>query len=331
MKNRLRSPQLKKWLFATAAVLLILVVLKDVVIEKIAESLATQALGAQVEIGRFSSSLIFQKIRIQDLTIKNPAGFPEEIFLSMPEITIQIDGWKALTGQWRFPMIVINLHQVVIIRNTEGKLNVDSLKVVQEQVAREKAAKDVPPAEKPPVNMDFAIDVLKLNIDRVIFKDSSKGDPPVIKVYDVGLKNKTIKNVNGAPQLVTLILVEALKPTAIRQAGVLAAASLLGVGFLPAAAFGVIVADDEAAAEIHLSKKRLMEESLKLVERLGKLKQQNADKGQISAKVYDCDIVIEVKEVSRSKSTVRIKARKFLLPKADIASGLLYQLEEQLQ
>ena len=51
----------------------------------------------------------------------------------------------------------------------------------------------------------------------------------------------------------------------------------------------------------------------------------------ISAKVYDCDITIEIERMSWNQCRTIIKARKYFLPKPDIAAGLLYQLKEKLK
>ena len=97
----------------------------------------------------------------------------------------------------------------------------------------------------------FQIDELRLNVGRVIYKNYFKREPlgPEVLVYDVGLKDRTIKNVDSVPKLVTGVIVQAMKQTAIQGAGIYAAAAVMGVGFLPGAVLGVIVAKDDAVAE----------------------------------------------------------------------------------
>jgi hypothetical protein len=64
---------------------------------------------------------------------------------------------------------------------------------------------------------------------------------------------------------------------------------------------------------------------------LGKVKNADSSAGMISAKVYDCDITIEIERMSWNQCRTIIKARKYFLPKPDIAAGLLYQLKEKLK
>ena len=135
-------------------------------------------------------------------------------------------------------------------------MNVDELKIVQEKL-HEKNKGPLP---------NFKIDVLKLNIEQVMVEDDGK-TPPFIEAYDLNLKDKTIRNIDGVPKLVGLVLLEALKPTALQSAGMYAATTLLGVGFLPGLAIGVAIANDEAVSEMPHSFDQVYRQSLQLVKR----------------------------------------------------------------
>ena len=63
------------------------------------------------------------------------------------------------------------------------------------------------------------IDQATLNLGKVVVKDYTKGEPPSIQAYDIGV-NKTFKNITSAEQLVTLVLVQAMGPTALRNAAI---------------------------------------------------------------------------------------------------------------
>ena len=173
-------------------------------------------------------------------------------------------------------------------------------------------------------------DVLKLNIEQVIVEDEGK-TPPLVQAYNVDLKDKTILNVNGVPKLVGSVLFEAMKPTALRGAGMFAATTLLGVGFLPGLAIGLVAASDDAVADLPYSYDQVYQHSLALVNRLGQLKAKDDLIGKITAKIYDCDITIEIEKKGWNTSKVTVKARKYFLAKQDIAGGMLYQLKEDLQ
>ena len=53
---------------------------------------------------------------------------------------------------------------------------------------------------------------------RSSIKITPRGKEPLVQVFDVNLKDKTYKDIQSAQQLAALIMVEAMKPTAIKGA-----------------------------------------------------------------------------------------------------------------
>ncbi len=312
-----------KWVIILVAAIVVLSVARDFVIKLAIEAAAPSVIGSRLQIGSFQLGVFSQKIRIKNLKLYNPPGFPDEAFLVMPEMAVAVNIHELLTGKMHFPEVVFNMDKMIVVKNKDGKLNLDSLKIVQEQMAAAKEKKGQPVA--------FQIDTLRLNIGRIIVKDFTHAPPELVQEYDVNIKDKVIRNVDGAPKLIAAVMVEALKPTAIRGAGMMAATTLLGVGFLPAVAFGVIVATDDAKAMMHHSFNRVYDESLKLVTSLGTIKHEDRKTGQILTKVYGCDITINIHDKGWAQSEIVIKARKYMLAKPEIAAGLLYQLKEKLK
>ena len=308
-----------RWLWAGFITIVVLWVAQQVILKPIIEAVATQVIGARIALGSFSLNILTHQIRITDFQITNEQGFPPKVFFNASEILVDIDLPGAMQGKMHFPLVVFRLDKMVVFKNPQGKLNVDELKIVQEKL-HEKHKGPLP---------NFKIDVLKLNIEQVVVEDDSK-TPPLIEAYDLNLKDKTFRNINGVPKLVGLVMVEALKPTAIRSAGLYAATTLLGVGFLPGLAVGVAIANDESVSKIPHSFDQVYWQSLQLVKRLGQIKKTDDSAGKIFAKVYNCDISIEIQKEGWGQSKVTIKARKYFLAKPEIAAGLLYQLKEAL-
>ena len=313
------SSHLGRWLWAGFITIVVLWVAQQVVLKPIIEAVATQVIGARVTLGSFSLNILTHQIRITDFQIYNEQGFPPKVFFNASEILVDIDLPQAMQGKTHCPLVVFRLDKIIVFKNPQGKLNVDELKIVQEKLHEKKKG----PMPK------FKIDVLKLNIEQVIVEDDGK-NPPVIEAYDLNLKDKTIRNIDGVPKLVGLVMFEALKPTAIQSAGLYAATTLLGVGFLPGLAIGVAIANDAAVSEIPHSFDQVYQQSLQLVKRLGQIKRADASSGQILAKVYNCDISIKIQKEGWTQSKIIIKARKYFLAKPEIAAGLLYQLKKEL-
>jgi hypothetical protein len=209
---------------------------------------------------------------------------------------------------------------MIVFKNAQGKLNVDELKIVQGKLHEKK--------KEPAPN--FKIDELKLDVEQVVVEDDRK-TPPLIEAYDLNLKDKTIRNINGSSKLIRVVLIESLKPTAIKSAAVIAATTLLGVGFLPGLAIGIAVANDEAISEIPYSFDQVYQQSLQLVKQLGRLKREEFEAGKIFAKIYNCDVSIRIQKQGWGQSKVIIGARKYFWAEPEIAAGLLYQLKEALK
>ncbi len=311
--------------FIVFAVLFVLAILKDQVIKTTVAAAASSVLGTKVSIDGFSLGIVKQSVRIKGFKIYNPSGFPSGLLLNMEEVSVNYDLPALLGGKLHIPMAVIDLQEMVVVKNKEGKLNVDALKVT------EKAAEKPSPAqpEKPAKQMPMQIDVITLNIGRVIFKDYSKGEPPVIQAYDVQIKDKTYKNISSAQQFAVLVLVEAMKPTAIKSAQAYAAATILGVGFLPAGVAGAILGKDHAAAEFSINSARLYDIALQVLKKSGEIIKEDQAQKTIKAKVDGSDVNVSIDQKTGGQAAITISARKFMLPKQEIAEGILYQIQEK--
>jgi len=309
-----------RWLWAGFITIVVIWFAQQIILKPIIEAVSTRMIGASVSIGSFSLNILTHKIRITSLRIYNEEGFPPEVFFDASEILVDADIPAAMHGVLHFPLIVFRLDKMIIFKNSQGKLNVNELKIVQEKL-HDKTKGPAP---------NFKIDELRLNIEQVVVEDDSK-TPPLVEAYDLNLKDKSFRNINGVPKLVGLLMFETLKPTAMQSAGLYAATTLLGIGFLPGLAIGVAIANDKEGAELSHSFDQVYQQSLQLIQDLGgKIKTSDAQTGQISAKVYDCDVTIEIEKEGWGHSYIIIKARKYFLAKPEIAAGLLYQLKQKL-
>lgn len=290
----------------------------------------SQVTGAPVHIDSFGFGIFRQAVSIKGFKLYNPQGFPREILLDISEMNIQYDLPALLKGKFHAPLIVLDINELVVIKNKEGKLNVDSLKVTQQAQAAKEAEKS-PEGAEPSKPLAIQIDLAKLNIGRVVLKDYSKGEPPTITAYDIHVKDKTYKNITNVEQFVVLILVEAMGPTAIRSAGLYSAASILGVGFLPAGIVGVLIGKDSGINEFNVSFEAAYKTALSIVQEKGKVTKQDQNAGFIQATVDKASVKIEVKRIDAKKTQIKVSARKNMIPRPEIAEGLLYQISEKLK
>ncbi len=303
---------------AVICILTAAVLLRNVIVKAAVERIGSHILGAQVGIERFSIGLVRQSVRIQGLKVHQPHGFGDGMFLSVPEIEIHADFRSLLSGRIYIRRANIFVNESVIIRDKSGSLNTDALKVV----------KNASSNPTPATSTKFHIKELKLSINRVVYEDFSRGSNPVVKVYDVGIKGKVFRDIDGVGKLATLIVVQTMGPTAIKGAGIYAAATLMGVSFLPAGIIGAIVAKDDSSLLIRKEFDEVYRICLDFIRQQGRLKKQHKGRGIITAKINAYDVKFEIIRRERQSTQVRVSARKLLIPQPSIAGGLAYQLKK---
>jgi hypothetical protein len=325
---------MKKWpkiFIVVVAVVFVLSIFKDALIKSAVTNVGSSVIGAPLKVDGLSLGLFSQKVRIKGLKLYNPPGFPNETLVEIPEISVDVDIPAFLKGTIHVPYAVIDVKQMVIIRNKEGKLNVDSLKVVEEQKAAmqkgEKKDKDKPKSK----DMPIAIDYLRLNVGEVVFKDYQKSDPPTVNAYPVNIHNKEFKNITSVAQLTTLIMVEGMGPTGLKSAGLYAASTFLGVAFLPAGVAGVILGNDDSVGDYSSGTPRVFDALIEVIQASnGKIKSQDRSKGLLKASVQGCDVAAKV-EATGGRTKLTISARQFMIPKPEVAGGIQHQVGEKIK
>lgn len=302
----------------------ILSIAKDRIIKSVVSMAATEVTGAKVDISGFSLAIFKQSVRINRLKMYNPRGFSSSVLADLPKVVVDYDLPALLKGKLHLPRVEVELKEIILEKNGRGELNVDSLKVVRQHAPRAPKEKT---AAKP---LAMRVDLLNLQMGRIVYKDYSVGKEPIVEVYEINLK-KTYKNITSAQQLVMLILAESMKHAGIEAAKIYGAAFLAGTGMIPMAIVSQFLGKDSAQQNFDVTIDKLFEVSLAVLKRIGKVNKEDRLQGIIEAKVREADITVKLKPVSAGTSHIIILARKHMLPKPEIAGGILYQISEQLK
>lgn len=304
-------------------------IFKDQAIGSVVSFAASNVLGAPVKIGGLSLGILKQSIRIRDLKVYQPKGFPSGVLIDIPVVSVDYDLKALLGGKLHLPLAEIDVKEMNIIKNTDKRLNVETLKVAQkkEETTPSTKKKETKPAK--PLAMQ--IDTLKLNVGQIIYTDYSAGEKPSVQVYDVGPKDKTYKNITSAQALAALLLSESLKGTAIQSAKIYAANAILGAGFLPAGVALTLAGKDSDTLDVNQTFDNTYDTALQIVQTMGELKTENRTEGMIKALVSKADVTIRVKRLTDSSTSLTVSARQMLLPKPEIAKGVLLKLSEKLK
>jgi hypothetical protein len=108
---------------AVAAVLLL-----DTVAQQVVQSRLRSETGMDVKIGRMQIGLSTPTIAIEDLKIYNTPEFGGSLFLNIPEIYADYDPEAIRARKLHLNLVRINLAEINIVQDKNGRLNIQSLK-----------------------------------------------------------------------------------------------------------------------------------------------------------------------------------------------------------
>jgi len=214
----------------------------------------------------------------------------------------------------------IDLKDMVITKNKEGKLNVDSLKIVS-------ASKSSAPNPAPnPIQIDH----FNLSIGKIVYEDYTIGTKsPSVRVYNVN-RHQSYKSIPTAQQLVLLVLEEPMKAAAIKDAKIYGVALISGVAMLPVAVAVTFTGKDSVEQVTNASFEHVYEVSLEVVKGMGRITKQDSSRGEIKADINGSKVALILRKSTNNKTEITISARKYMFPQPDIAGGVLYQVLDKL-
>lgn len=171
--------------------------------------------GVSIRVRELHLNLLKGIIKIKGLQLLNPRDFPEKMLADIPDLYVDID-WKTfLQGKIHLEEMILNLDQLIILRNSEGKLNLSSLKPMQEPSAEEKKGAE----KRGGKGKNFQLDYLRLSVGRVYYRDYRAGSPPPSREYPIGIQNAEYRSITDPDDLVRQVLAQALARTAFAELG----------------------------------------------------------------------------------------------------------------
>jgi len=300
------------------ASLFILAIAKNIIIKSVVTKVAGNIIGSRVTVKGLSLGIFTGSVHISGLKIYNPQDFPQGVLVDIPWIKAKCRLPALFKNKIDLAFVDVNLKQLTVIKNKDGKLNVDSLKVSKKEDAGQKKKEA----------MDFHIDQFDLEIGRVVNRDLSAGKIPHMTAYEINFK-KTYRNINSPQQLAALVLVGSLEQTAIKGAKVYGVAALAGVAILPVGVASMFAGKDYVSADFKYSFDRVFTAAVEAANELGNITSSDKAGGIIKLQIYGAEAEIKISKAA--KTNVRVLARKYLFPKPETAAGILYIISEKLK
>jgi hypothetical protein len=309
---------MKRFFIVTGIVVISLVCIiafKDLIIKSVVTRVASDITGAPVHMDDFSINIFSSTIHITGFKMYNPSGFPEDILVSCPKIDVIFDRASLFKQKPHVLLMNIELKDMVLTKNKAGKLNVDSLKIV-------KQSKSSPPNH-------VQIDLLNLSIGKIVYKDYTVGTQPSVRVVNVN-KHKSYKSIPTIEQLALLVLAEPMKAALIKNAAIYGTVMLTGVAVLPVVVAATFIGKDSVQQSINAPMEQAYKISLEVIKRMGRITKDDAPGGVIKADINGSMVALMLKKSKDNKTEITVSARKYMLPEADIAGGVLYQILDKL-
>jgi uncharacterized protein involved in outer membrane biogenesis len=177
------------------------------------------ATGLEMEIDRMQVGLLNTRLGIEGLRLKNPPGFADPYMFDVPEVYVDYDLGSFLRKEPHIEEIRFNLNELTVVRASDGHLNLDALRAVQASKDKEAAPQQqVEPAKEPreQAAMKVRIDLLKLKVGKVVYKDYSRGDPPRVQEFAVNI-DESVPNITNLQVFAATIVSRALARTAVAR------------------------------------------------------------------------------------------------------------------
>jgi len=180
------------------------------------------SLGTEVKIDKVKIDILDTSAMIRGIEIKNPDGFPRGDLAYVPKIFADFEPASLFKGVIHFSKIELNFESMQVIRARDGRINILSLKVLEEAERKEDAP--APPRqekergeEKPKAQMpqlDFRIDELVLTLGGATYIDLT-GPEPIEKTFDLGVKGAVYRDIRSTEDVVRIVVTTTMKRVGI--------------------------------------------------------------------------------------------------------------------
>jgi uncharacterized protein involved in outer membrane biogenesis len=194
------------FLFILVVVLFVAgVLLLDTIVKQFVQSRLRAETGMEVKIGKMDIGLATPTIAIEDFKIYNPPDFGGSLFLSIPEIYVDYD-WDAMrAGKLHLRLVRINLAEIDIVQDKQGRLNIESIQ------AQSKAAAEAD-RKKTSVPVFTGLDTLNVTLQKMRMWNLAA--PERATEVRFGITNEVFTNLNTEEDLQRMAVLLAARSTA---------------------------------------------------------------------------------------------------------------------
>jgi uncharacterized protein involved in outer membrane biogenesis len=181
---------------------LVLVVVFVLCFDWIAKQVMQKALGkltgSEVRIGAVEYGMYRGTLRISGLVVGNPPGFGGSPLLDLPELYLESDPTSATTDVVRFKKARIDLAEVSIVVDAQGRTNIHSLGLDLEELQKREKEKGAATSSR-----FGGVDELTVSLGKLTSIDLRP--PARTNTIVLGLKEEKLRNVRTLADLTPLL------------------------------------------------------------------------------------------------------------------------------
>ena len=167
-------------------------------------------LGAPIDIEVAHLDFFDQKLTLEGILIKNPAGFPRGIMAEIPKVSIAFDAAELQERRLHFREAAIEIEELRIMRSAGGGMNLLGLKVFKSSGGPKRTE---PPGAGPPL---LRTDKVILSLNRITYTDLS-GPNPLQQSFRLGIQNAVLDNHPDLEAVVETIVQEAVHAAGLEK------------------------------------------------------------------------------------------------------------------
>jgi hypothetical protein len=186
-------------------VMFVMVLARNVIIKTTVEKIVKRSTGLELKVEGLNLGITDTTFSADKVELFNPGGFSDRIMMDIPGIYVNFDLSDALSGKIHLYKLRIDLKEFVVVKNKDGKLNLDYLNISQPDQQGIAGEGKIP---------ELQIDVLFLKVGRVTYKDYSRGAKPVVKEYVLNIDGE-YRDITDLVSLTKVIMAKALMSSGV--------------------------------------------------------------------------------------------------------------------
>lgn len=184
------------------ALLVILFLARNFIARRSVEIGATKATGFPLTIGSVDVGLFSSKLDVHDLKLMNPPDFSERMFVDMPQLFVDYRLGSMFSGAPHVNDMLINIKQLVIVKNDKGDSNAMKLKGIVSPPGSTSSTK-------------YSVDKLRIHVGTVTTVDRTG------KRKDVPLNvDATYNNITDSTDISRLVLLTVMSQVRLPEIGI---------------------------------------------------------------------------------------------------------------